>query len=193
MGFGQGHQQPPPFNKAASREHKPPGAVLLGWANRVWLDSSHREGRRCVTFYSGSNRGRVFYWNGVHSTTPARLRLKPIRRVHSLSRQMPTSKEISWGPKELSRPSLPWHSRIHRSWRQRRVLWVQMFPAGWTLQTSGSAGQHSIQESKQEIDKWYYALTWAKQQPCLKSWQGEGKQASILELTSLNESKDKGD
>lgn len=36
-------------------------------------------------------------------------------------------------------------------------------------------------------------MTWAKQQPCLKSWQGEGKLASSPEPTKLYNSHDKGD
>lgn len=52
--------------------------------------------------------------------------------------------------------------------------------------------QHTVWESKQETDVWYYALTQAERQCCFKTLEAEGKLASNPE-TGLVDLQGKGD
>lgn len=67
-----------------------------------------------------------------------------------------------------------------RAWRQRWVLWVQMdgFFRQVAMLWEELTRQHGIHKSTWVIDAWHSTVTWAEQQPCLKSLQGEGKLAS---------------
>lgn len=66
-----------------------------------------------------------------------------------------------------------------RAWGKRGVQWMQVSPAWETFsQPEGPGWERKSQDwevssNQREIDVWYRVVTWADQQHCIKSLQGE--------------------